>query len=128
MSKAAQFTYFTLLCITVSGAQSLLNAKPTHPKKVYSTPSIHEADEQDLKVLDHVAYLQREIASQINCCRSAAKAHELKQLFNELEVIAADYTQLAPGTAFLGPFSSVSLVLKQRELKARIKEIEKLIQ
>ncbi len=49
----------------------------------------------------------------------------LKQWYNELSEIAHDYTELSPGTAFLGPFSSVSLVLKQRELQKRITAIEK---
>ena len=89
--------------------------------------SIHEADHEDLKVLAHIKDLQTEIYSQINASGSRSRIKELKELACELEDIAQDYTQLAPGTAFLGPISSVSLVLKQRELQKRIVQIEKLI-
>lgn len=95
--------------------------QPNHKQ----TNSIHEADEQDLKVLGHIADLQKEICSQINLSKSRSKIQLLKELYNELAAIAHDYTELSPGTAFLGPFSSVSLVLKQRELQKRIAEIEK---
>lgn len=107
----------------------LFTAQPqSFPVRLKAAPgSIHEADEQDLKVLAHINDLQREIAFQINLSTSQERIRQLQALSNELADIAHDYTQLAPGTAFLGPFSSVSLVLKQRELQKRITKIEKQI-
>ncbi|MGE0010268.1 MAG: hypothetical protein AB7F19_07085 [Candidatus Babeliales bacterium] len=89
--------------------------------------SIHEADEQDLKILAHINDLQREIRSQQNCSKSRVRVQQLEQWYNELEEIKYDYTELSPGTAFLGPISSVALVLKQRELQKRITSIKKQI-
>ncbi len=117
-------TYSILICIALFSTLfigQLQGVQPTHRQ----TNSIHEADEQDLKVLGHIADLQKEICTQINLAKSRSRIQMLKKLYNELAEIARDYTELSPGTAFLGPFSSVSLVLKQRELQKRIAEIEK---
>lgn len=128
MSKFDHYTYLTglvLLLVTLPGTVS------TYPDYVklaaIESNSIHEADEEDLKVLAHIARLQDTIRYQQSFPLQRAKALQLDQLYEELEDIANDYTQLSPGIAFLGPFSSVSLVLKQRELKKRIAQIEKLI-
>lgn len=128
MSKLNHPTYLTGLILLLSTLPASVSTYPDYVKlAAIESNSIHEADEEDLKVLAHIARLQEAIRYQQSFPLQRAKAVQLDQLHDELEDIAHDYTELSPGTAFLGPFSSVSLVLKQRELKKRIAQIEKQI-
>lgn len=116
----------TLILLTTQSWQEPVD-KHHSAKKASSQSSIHEVDEQDLEVLAHIDQLEHEINSQINYSGSKTRIQLLKRLYNELEEIAQDYTQLSPGTAFLGPLSTISLVLKQREMQRRIAKIEEQI-
>jgi hypothetical protein len=128
MSTFDHYRYLTGLVVLLFSLPGTISTYPDYVKlAAIESNSIHEADEEDLKVLAHVARLQDTIRYQQSFPLHRSKALQLDQLYEELEEIAKDYTQLSPGTAFLGPFSSVSLVLKQRELKKRIAQIEKLI-
>jgi len=89
--------------------------------------SIHNPDREDKRVLRHIAKLQREIDTQLPIESDMEQWELLEALHDELTDIAQDYTHLSPGTAPLGPISSIFLVFKQRELRKRIAEIEKLI-